>query len=88
MVGVGPVPNFINIILGFSKVFRWVDDSKQQDIICIQGYFGAISEFDLGKIINIVQKKKETKNSACGTPEITEVGKEDSPLTTTDWERL
>ena len=72
----GPVPNFINIILEFAE------DSKQQDVICMQGYFDVISDVDLGKIVNIDQKKKETKNSACGTPEITGVGKEDSPLTT------
>ena len=41
-----------------------VDDSKQQDIICIQGYFGAICEVDLSKIVNIDQKKKGTKNRA------------------------
>ena len=62
MVGAGPVPNFINIILELSKVFRWVDDSKQQHIICIQGHFGAVSEADLGKIVNIDPKKKGIKN--------------------------
>ena len=88
MVGAGPVPNFINVILEFSEVFRWVDDLKQQDVICIPGYFGITSEVDLSKIVNIDQKKKGTKNRACGTPEITEVDKEDSSLTTTDWEQL
>ena len=37
----------MNIILKSIKVFRGVDDSKQQYIICIQGYFGTISEVEL-----------------------------------------
>ena len=70
-----------NIIQESSKVF------KQQDIICIQGYFGTISEVDFSKIVNIDQEKKVTKNEPCGTPKRNRNRQRRSPLTTTDWEQ-